>query len=157
MNYSINKISFYFPIGYALIQIPDLVFFICDYIKSKFQHMTFSRSTIMPGIESTKLNIDSYQMPEGSSNQNGHLSETNSCRADPYGRNCCQNIGKKLVPIKYESSECFKDLESILTDANNRAQKEFNRHLENLKEEATKAIRMINHTKTRCNAFEFEK
>lgn len=78
------KFDFYFPLGYALIQIPDVIFFICDYMKNKFQQKTFSRTSILPIVGSTELNCNSNEVRENTSNQNVYLLEVNSSRDDTY-------------------------------------------------------------------------
>ena len=105
----------------------------------------------MPVMDSNEMNTDSYEILEGSSNENRYQSETGSSRDDNYGRSFCLNIGNKLIRIDHECFECVQDLQSISTDTNKRAQ-EFNKLIENLKAEATKALRRIKHTKA-TNAF----
>ena len=105
-------------------------------MKSKFLCEKFLRTAITPIIEMIQRNSVSNQVPTKNLNQDKNQSHTISIRDD----------------TDYESFECVKDLESILTKANKRA-KELNTYIDDLKEEATKAQRSIEKIQSAMNSF----
>ena len=121
-------------------------------MKSKFLCEKFSGTAITPIIEMIKRNSVSNLVPTENLNQDNNQSNTISSRDDTHNSKCTYSNENKIVRIDYESFECVKDLESILTKANKGA-KELNAHIDDLKEETTKAQRRIEKMQSAIDSF----
>ena len=95
-------------LGYALVQLPDLLFFIYDRLKSHFMHEKTSTSTLI-----TVMKVDSQgSLASGSDSKSLHQAEAqlNSglSQDSVYGKGYCISIGKRIVQVKYDSSDDIK-------------------------------------------------